>query len=121
MTCPDGRGSAAARPLTSEPRLARAAQAQADFISSSGEVTHDGPDGSTPRDRAAVQGVKQGAVTEIVYLAQRPSVERAVTWWVHSDVHCAILADDRYDHAGVAVRRGPGGTAYVVVLGGPGE
>ena len=118
VTCPGESQARTNLPFTADARLARAAQEQADFIAGSGQVTHEGPDGSHPRDRAAEQGVTSEDVTEIVYLGQSGSFDRAVAWWLDSPVHCAILADAQYRAAGVSVRRGDHGTAYVVVLGG---
>ncbi|WP_170131083.1 CAP domain-containing protein [Deinococcus yavapaiensis] len=116
VTCPGEASARTSGPVTADPRLARAAQQQAEFIAASGQVAHEGPDGTRPRDRAAAQGVTSSAVTEIVYLGQRGSFDRAVTWWLDSPIHCEIIADARYHSAGVSVQHGEHGTAYVVVF-----
>ena len=89
---------------------------QSKYMAGSGEVSHVGPDGSTPPQRAAGLGLQAVSVTEIVYLGHSPDPESALRWWLHSPVHCKIITDPRYSVAGGSVVQGKQGTAYVVVL-----
>lgn len=116
VTCPGTGQRPVAAPLTSSPAHALAARIQAGYMSSSGRITHTGAGGSTPRVRAASTGVQAVSVTEIIYLGTGLNPQGAVRWWLGSPVHCAVLTDPRYTHAGASVVQGSRGTAYVVVL-----
>lgn len=116
VNCPE-RGP---RPATAALRLAAphaaAALRQASYMAQSGEVSHIGPGGTTPRVRAASSGIQTVSVTEIIYLGSRLDPEAAVQWWLHSPLHCSVMTDGRYTTAGASVVRGNRGTAYVMVL-----
>ncbi len=116
VTCPAVGRRPVAAPLPASPAHAFAARTQAGYMSSSGRISHVGTGGSTPRVRAASTGVTAVSVTEIVYLGSGVDPRGAVRWWLHSPVHCAVLTDARYTHAGASVVQGSRGTAYVVVL-----
>lgn len=115
VRCPDGARPAQAA-LTFSPELAASARQQAQYMAASGRITHVGADGSNPRVRAASFGTKASSVSEIIYLNVAGPVDRAVTWWIGSTVHCDVLTHPRYTKAGASVVRGPRGTAFVVVL-----
>ncbi|MBB5233336.1 CAP domain-containing protein [Deinococcus budaensis] len=116
VTCPGTGRRPVASPLFASGTHALAARTQAGYMSSRGGITHSGAGGSTPRVRAASVGVEAVSVTEIIYMGAGAGPQGAVTWWLNSPVHCAILTDARYTHAGAAVVQGARGTAYVVVL-----
>ena len=118
VRCPTANRSAAA-PLSFSGTLAEAARQQGLYLATTGRITHTGPDGSSPRVRAASYGVNAVSVTEIIYLNVSGPVDRAVQWWTGSAIHCLVMTDARYTHAGVNVVRGPRGTAFVVVLSSP--
>lgn len=116
VTCPGLGRRPVAVPLAASGAHALAARMQAGYMSSSGRITHTGVGGSTPRVRAASTGVRAVSVTEIVYLGVGVNPEAAVRWWLSSPVHCSVLTDARYTHAGASVVQGARGTASVVVL-----
>lgn len=116
VTCPGLGRRPVAVPLAASGAHALAARMQAGYMSSSGRITHTGVGGSTPRVRAASTGVRAVSVTEIVYLGAGVNPEAAVRWWLNSPVHCSVLTDARYTHAGASVVQGARGTASVVVL-----
>lgn len=116
VSCPGTGRRPVAAPLLGSGTHALAARTQAGYMSSRGGVTHTGAGGSTPRLRAASAGVQAVSVTEIIYLGGGAGPQGAVAWWLQSPVHCAILTDARYTHAGAAAVQGSRGTAYVVVL-----
>ncbi len=113
--CPSGPRAATAA-LRWNAQLAQAATQQASYMANAGRVTHTGRNGSTPRLRAASFGVDAVSVTEIVYLGQRPDLQRALTWWKNSAVHCFYMTDGRYAQAGASVVSGARGTALVIVM-----
>lgn len=115
VRCPSGAKAPAPR-LTYSATLASAAQQQALYMASTGRITHYGPNGSTPKVRAASFGERATSVTEIIYMNAAGPIDRAVTWWLNSAVHCNIFTDARYASAGVSVLTGARGTAYVVVF-----
>ncbi|MBI0444532.1 CAP domain-containing protein [Deinococcus sp. DB0503] len=116
VTCPGLGRRPVAAPLVASGAHALAARMQAGYMASSGRITHMGAGGSTPRVRAASTGVRAVSVTEIVYLGAGVNPEAAVRWWLRSPVHCSVLTDARYTHAGASVVQGARGTASVVVL-----
>lgn len=116
VTCPGLGRRPPAAPLLASATHALASRMQAGYMSSSGRISHTGFGGSTPRVRAASTGVQAVSVTEIIYLGPGVNPGGAVRWWLNSPVHCAVLTDRRYTHAGASVVQGSRGTAYVVVL-----
>lgn len=116
VNCPGSGRRPVAGALSFSPAHAQAARLQAGDMASSGRVTHTGQNGSTPRIRAASTGVRATSVTEIVYMGAGGNPEQAARWWQGSPVHCSILTEPRYTHAGASVVWGARGAAYVVVL-----
>ena len=116
VTCPGSGSRAPAAALVPSDLHALAAARQASYMASSGRVSHRGPDGSTPKVRAASSGIHSVSVTEIIYMGSDLNIETAVQWWLHSPVHCFYMTDPRYTTAGASVIQGSRGTAYVMVL-----
>lgn len=116
VTCPAVGRRPVGAPLLASAAHALAARTQAGYMGRSGRISHIGTGGSTPRVRAASTGVTAASVTEIIYLGSGVNPQAAVRWWLHSPVHCVVLTDPRYTHAGASVVQGSRGTAYVVVL-----
>ncbi|EYB68262.1 hypothetical protein DEIPH_ctg025orf0115 [Deinococcus phoenicis] len=116
VVCPGLGRRPVAGPLSASVSHALAARTQAGYMSSSGRITHTGAGGSTPRIRAASTGVQAVSVTEIIYLGAGVGPQGVVRWWLNSPVHCSVLTDARYTHAGASAVQGSRGTAYVVVL-----
>ena len=116
VTCPGLGRRPVAGPLFASATHALAARTQAGYMGGSGRISHIGSGGSTPRVRAASTGVTAVSVTEIIYLGAGVNPQGAVRWWLNSPVHCAVLTDARYTHAGASVVQGRRGAAYVVVL-----
>ncbi|WP_407569507.1 CAP domain-containing protein [Deinococcus altitudinis] len=116
VSCPGSGPRPATTALRSAGSHAASAFKQASYMAQSGEVSHIGPGGTTPRVRAASSGIQTVSVTEIIYLGSRLDPEAAIRWWLHSPLHCSIMTDGRYTLAGASVVRGNRGTAYVMVL-----
>jgi len=116
VRCPNTGTRPASGALQFDMKLTQAAQRQAAYMITSGRITHTGPDGSSPRVRAASSGVNAVSVSEIIYLGYKGNIESAIQWWLQSPVHCYYMTDARYTRAGASVLPGSRGTAYVIVL-----
>lgn len=71
-------------------KLAVAAQAQSDYQASIETVTHTGPGGTRPRDRAYAVGYGDGNtvfVSEIIYGGYQTTINTAMSWWKTSSIH----------------------------------
>lgn len=116
VTCPGSGRRPAAGALAFSNTHAQAARIQANYMTSSGRITHTGANGTTPRIRAASTGVNAVSVTEIIFMGTGLNPEAAIQWWLHSPVHCFWMNEARYTHAGASIVQGSRGTSYVVVL-----
>jgi uncharacterized protein YkwD len=105
------RAASGARPVTSCPSLTRTAQAYAEVLRNMGNLSHTGPDGSTPFDRAVIGGYSiriemspgvymvDGMVSENL-AAGSTSVQQAMTQWMNSSGHRRNLLGGQWTHAG---------------------
>ncbi|UQN05981.1 CAP domain-containing protein [Deinococcus sp. QL22] len=116
VTCPGSGRRPAAGALAFSNAHAHAARLQANYMTSSGRVSHTGAGGSTPQIRAASSGVNAVSVTEIIFMGTGLNPEAAIRWWLNSAVHCFWMNEARYTHAGASIVQGSRGTSYVVVL-----
>lgn len=99
------------------PRLDRASRDFAQVLSSTGVLSHTGPDGSTPASRAEAAGYGSGYVGE--NLARNyGSVDAVMRGWIGSDGHRANLLLRDYEHLGLAVLDSPNGLIWVQMFGG---
>lgn len=101
---------------TLDERLCNAAQNQADYIASTGQLSHNV--NSDPRSRAAKYGFPSGdfySVREII-APYAESVENAFSRWSKSSGHYAAILSD-HDLCGFGMAQGPYGTMYVGVYG----
>ena len=113
-----GKGLA---PLTVDPALTRAAQMQASHIARTGSLTHLGPDGSTPLDRARLAGYQPALAAENVAGGQE-SVIDAIRSWRESDSHLRNMMLPDATHMGIAQLTDPKSgmrTYWVLVLAAP--
>lgn len=100
--------------------LSIAAQQQAQWIASTGSVSHTHPDGSGPRTRAVNAGYPSTDVSENIYGGTMATADIAWNFWVNSGVHYAGLTNRRYTEVGFGIASSDWGTAYVAVFGNPG-
>lgn len=105
---------------TLHPALNAAAQSQAQWMADTGSISHNRPDGSSPRSRAIGAGYTTTDVSENIYGGSNATVGVAWTFWVNSPVHYNGLVNHRYSHVGIGVASGAIGRAYVLVFGNPG-
>lgn len=105
---------------TQNSTLALIAQGQADYQASIGTVTHEGPGGTRPRDRAIAAGYGGGAtvfVSEIIYGGGDGSVETAITWWKNSPLHNDQMLASTYIEIGAGVASNGSRNYYTAVMG----
>ena len=82
------------------------AQGQSDYQASINTVTHNGPGGTRPRDRAYNAGYGGGAiifVSEIIYGGTNATVDVAMTWWKGSPIHNDTMLASTYVEIGAGV------------------
>ena len=100
--------------------LMQTAQGQADYQASIGSVTHAGPNGSRPRDRAYAAGYGNGEIvfiSEIIYGATTAGPDTAVNWWKTSQIHNDTMLASTYQEIGAGVASGNGRNYYTAVMG----
>jgi uncharacterized protein YkwD len=96
------------------------AQGQADYMASTGTVTHTGPGGTRPIDRAYNANYGSGNkifVSEIIYGGYQSSVDTAITWWKNSSLHNDQMLASTYLEIGAGVATAGERTYYVAVMG----
>jgi uncharacterized protein YkwD len=105
---------------TTNSKLMAAAQAQSDYQASIGSVTHTGPGGTRPRDRAYAVGYGDGNtvwVSEIIYGGTNASVADAVGWWKTSQIHNDTMLSSQYIEIGAGVATSGGMVYYTALMG----
>ncbi|MCC6616916.1 MAG: LysM peptidoglycan-binding domain-containing protein [Anaerolineae bacterium] len=114
------RASVGRAPYALSGALSAAAQDQAQWMASTGTVSHTRPDGSGPRTRALNAGYPSSDVSENIYGGSSATAGDAWTFWINSEIHYRGLVNDRYQEVGIGVGHAAWGTAYVLVFGNPG-
>jgi uncharacterized protein YkwD len=117
MTAVNGeRAARGVRRVTSCPSLTRTAQAYAEVLRDWGRISHTGPDGSTPFERAVAGGYSiriepapgfimvDGMVAENL-AAGHSSVPEVVHGWMNSPGHRANLLGGQWTEAGFGLAR----------------
>jgi uncharacterized protein YkwD len=102
--------------------LMQTAQGQSDYQASISQITHGGPGGSRPRDRAYAAGYGGGAIVFISELVTGGgtdgSPQNALNWWQNSPEHNGYLLSSSYFDLGVGVANDADGRFYyTAVLG----
>ena len=100
------RASNGLPPYQSNTTLMQLAQGQADYQASIETVTHTGPGGTRPIDRAYAVGYGNGNtvfVSEIIYGGYTATVEIAITWWKGSTIHNNTMLASTYQEIGAGV------------------
>lgn len=113
------RSSLGLAPYTSNGALAAAAQDQAVWMATTGNVSHVRPDGSSPRGRAAAAGYPSQWVSENIYMGSIATADDAWNFWINSAIHYAGLTSPNYSEVGVGIASGEAGNAFVLVFGSP--
>jgi LysM repeat protein len=82
------------------------AQGQSNYQASTGNITHTGPGGTKPIDRAYAAGYGDGNkifISEIIYGGYQATVDDAMTWWKGSPLHNRVMLDAQYLEIGAGV------------------
>jgi uncharacterized protein YkwD len=90
-------------PVAVNPALTASAARQANDMLANGVVNHTGSDGSTPAQRVAAAGyTPYASIGEVVFWGTDSSgtPAAAVTWWMRSPNHRAIITDCQFTEAG---------------------
>lgn len=114
------RASVGVAPYSLNSALSAAAQDQAQWMASTGSISHTRPDGSGPRSRAAAYGYPSAFVSENIYGGTNATADSAWTFWINSGIHYAGMVNPNYDEVGIGVASSGWGTAYVMVFGNSG-
>jgi uncharacterized protein YkwD len=91
----------AARPLTLDSTLDKAALAHSIDMAEHGRMTHRGSDGSSVAERSKRAGYTWRKVGENV-AAGSPAVDEVVRGWIGSPAHCANLMNPDFSQMGMA-------------------
>jgi uncharacterized protein YkwD len=101
--------------------LMSTAQGQADYQASISTVTHTGPGGTRPIDRAYAAGYGGGDkifVSEIIYGGGTATVNTAVNWWKGSQIHNDTMLASTYQEIGAGVAANGSGYMYFTAVTG---
>ena len=118
------------KPLRPDRRLDQAAHAHNDDMQARGYISHTSPEGSTPSDRARAAGYFDDTGENLLQANVTPM--EAVTLWLGSAVHRALILDPAYRGVGTAQggehwtqtfgkAKPPGGSSSSEHSGGSGE
>ncbi len=100
--------------------LMAAAQRHSDYMGSSGLITHNEPDGSTPKERAGAEGYGAGYyywISELIYGGWYASAQDTIYWWKASSVHNYYLLSNYYVDIGAGVATNGTWNYFTAVLG----
>lgn len=98
-----------------EGTLMQLAQGHSDYQASIQQVTHGGPGGSRPRDRAYAAGYGNGQVvfiSELITGGFTQSPQQALEWWKNSPEHNSYLLSPNYFEIGIGVATDGGNRYY---------
>jgi len=95
--------------------LTAAANNHAQWMATTGEISHQQHDGSGPRTRAVNAGFPSNWVSENIY--RGASAITAWEWWLNSPTHYAGLVSPYYDRIGIGSASGARGKTFVLLFG----
>jgi len=95
--------------------LTAAANNHAQWMATTGEISHQPHDGSGPRTRAVNAGFPSNWVSENIY--RGASAITAWEWWLNSPTHYAGLVSPYYDRIGIGSASGARGKTFVLLFG----
>jgi len=100
--------------------LSAAALNQAQWMATTGQISHTQSDGSTPSSRAAAAGYSGRWVSENIYGGGLAGVGDAWNFWLNSSLHYRGMTNPNYQEIGIATAAGGWGQSFVLVFGSPG-
>lgn len=114
------RASQGLTPLQPNSILMGTAQAQANYMASIGQVTHTGPGGTSPKDRAIAAGYGGGAtifISENIQEGMNLSAAQAVQNWTGDAPHWNTMMGASYRDIGAGVATAGSAVYYVIDVG----
>ncbi len=114
------RASNGLPPYSADPILMSVAARQNDWRVSAGVTTHTGPDGSTPKQRAAAGGYGGGAtifISENIADGTGLSPAEAVQWWTGDAPHLNTMLGANYVNVGAGAAESGGVWRYTLMAG----
>jgi LysM repeat protein len=93
------------------------AQGHSNYQASIGQVTHIGPGGTRPRDRAAAAGYGGGGtffISENIAGGTNLSVDEVISWWLGDDPHIQTMLGANYREIGAGVAEADGFVYYTI-------
>lgn len=102
--------------------LMSVAQAQASWSAANNHIGHDGPDGSSPNDRAQAAGYGDGSKSFAIENAAHGTAsyntpQLVVTMWQGDWGHLNAMISTEYEHIGVGFAEAGGYSWYVMMVG----
>ncbi|MGA9531673.1 MAG: CAP domain-containing protein [Anaerolineales bacterium] len=98
--------------------LMSVAQAQSEWRAETGQTTHTGPGGSSPKSRAAAAGYGGGAtffLSENIVDGTGMSPSEAVSWWTGDDPHLNTMIGANYQDVGAGAAEANGTWRYTLM------
>ncbi|MBK9124551.1 MAG: CAP domain-containing protein [Chloroflexi bacterium] len=111
------RGSLGLPGYTLNSALSAAALNQAQYMVSTGQITHTQANGSTPTTRAAAAGYGGSWVSENIYAGTNATPGNAWNFWLNSPIHYRGMTNPNYQEIGIATASSDWGRSYVLVFG----
>ena len=105
--------------LQSNAILYQTAQAQSDYQASIGQITHGGPGGNRPIDRAYAAGYGDGQIifiSELITGGTGQDPQEALNWWQNSTEHNFYLLHSDYVDLGIGVASDSSGRFYYTAV-----
>lgn len=102
-------------PLSSEPRLIKAAEAQCSIMIRNGRIGHQFGPGTRFMERLAAAGIPPRAAGENVAMGQ-PDVGAVMDAWMKSRGHRRNILDPKFTHFGLGLRMSGGRAWWALVL-----
>jgi uncharacterized protein YkwD len=103
-----------------DPILMSVAARQNDWRVSTGATTHTGPDGTSPKERAAAAGYGGGAtifISENIVDGTGLTPEQAVQWWTGDAPHLNTMLGPNYVNVGAGAGESGGVWRYTLMAG----
>lgn len=104
--------------------LMQIAQDQANYQAAIGQVTHIGPGGTRPYQRALAAGyplagdlTRGGFIAENVFYGT--SIQEAVNWWYNSPTHYNTMMSPNFREIGAGIASGTSGWYFTIVAASP--
>jgi LysM repeat protein len=112
------RASYGLPPYRTNAILMSVAQAQSEWRAETGQTTHSGPGGSSPKSRAAAAGYGDGStffLSENIVDGTGMSPSEAVAWWTGDDPHLNTMIGPNYVDVGAGAAESGGIWRYTLM------